>query len=206
MSDNINTWIPRVAVESYSGPREVGLQTSLFSDENKPKVFLLGEITDVTANDFITELLYLTQKGIPSVDIIINSDGGSCNAGLVIADTIEMLQTQGKIELSAYVCGKAASIAAVILSCIKKGKRFALPHSQILIHEPLVAGGISGFATSIKTSTEKIFEVKAVINKILAKNTDHTIEEINEATAFDNLMTVDQAIDFGIVDAIQAPF
>ncbi len=196
---------PSVLEEDYQGIREIDLNTKLFSDD-RPKIFLTGEVTDRMADDFVAELMYLKQAGIKGCDLIINSSGGSCSAGLVIADIIEEIKAKETMDISAYVCGLAASMAAVILCCIKKGNRFALPHSKVLIHEPLISGGMGGSATSIKSTAESILETKAVLNEILARNTGHSVEEINEATSFDNMMTAEQALEFGLIDAIKSPF
>jgi ATP-dependent Clp protease protease subunit len=110
---------------------------------------------------------------------------------------------QGCDRVIHMICtGMAASMAAVILAGGQKGQRYILRHSQVMIHEPLIANGVGGSATSIKNISESILETRRIINSILAKHTDKTIEEINEATGFDNLMNAEQAIAFGLCDAI----
>ena len=152
------------------------------------------------ANDFVSQMLYLVEKGEP-VEIYINSPGGSVNAGLVIYDMIQACAE--KIDIDLYCVGLAASMGAVILAGGKKGHRFILPHSKVMIHEPLLAGGLGGSATSIKKTADSILETKAVTNGILAKHTGKTMEEIDEATSFDNFMNAGEAVKFGICDKIR---
>lgn len=191
------TWTPSVEEESCNGVREVSLKTRHFSNG---KLFLTGEVNEEMANDFVSELLYLVKKGDP-VDIYINSPGGSVNAGLVIYDVIQACAD--KIEINMYCIGMAASMGAVILAGGQKGRRFILPHSRVMIHEPLIAGGMGGSATSIKKTADSILETKAITNGILAKHTGKAIEEIDEATSFDNYMNAQEAVEFGICDEIR---
>ncbi len=194
---HVTEWTPAVEVESANGIREVSLRTKHFSNG---KVFLTGEVTEEMANDFVSELLYLTDKGEP-IDIYINSPGGSVSAGLVIYDVIQACSE--KIEINLYCIGMAASMGAVILAGGKQGHRFILPHSKVMIHEPLISGGMGGSATTIKKTAESILETKAITNGILAKHTGKTVEEIDEATAYDNFMNAQEAIEFGLCDEIR---
>lgn len=194
---HVTEWTPSIEVETANGTREVLLKTKHFTNG---KLFLTGEVTDDMANNFVSELLYLTEKGQP-IDIYINSPGGSCNAGLVIYDVIQACSE--KIEINLYGVGMAASMGAVILASGKKGHRFILPHSKVMIHEPLISGGMGGSATTIKKTAESILETKAIMNEILAKHTGKTEQEIDEATAFDNFMNAQEAIEFGLVDEIR---
>ncbi len=200
MSDRItrtNEWIPAVEEESCNGVNVVPLRTRHFSNG---RLFLTGEVTEDMANDFVSQMLYLVEKGEP-VEIYINSPGGSVNAGLVIYDMIQACAE--KIDIDLYCVGLAASMGAVILAGGKKGHRFILPHSKVMIHEPLIAGGMGGSATSIKKTADSILETKAVTNGILAKHTGKTMEEIDEATSFDNFMNAEEAVKFGICDKIR---
>lgn len=200
MSDKIirtNEWIPAVEEESCNGVNVVPLRTRHFSNG---RLFLTGEVTEDMANDFVSQMLYLVEKGEP-VEIYINSPGGSVNAGLVIYDMIQACAE--KIDIDLYCVGLAASMGAVILAGGKKGHRFILPHSKVMIHEPLIAGGMGGSATSIKKTADSILETKAVTNGILAKHTGKTMEEIDEATSFDNFMNAEEAVKFGICDKIR---
>ncbi len=193
----MNNWVPCAMEETCNGIRETKLTTTLFNDG---KLFLVGEVNDEMANTFVSELLYLARKG-ESVDIYINSPGGSVNAGLVIYDVIQACAE--KIDINIYCIGLAASMGAVILAGGQKGHRFILPHSRVMIHEPLIAGGLGGSATSIKKTAESILETKAITNGLLALHTGKTIEEIDEATSFDNFMNAGDAVAFGLCDEIR---
>jgi len=197
---HVSEWTPAVEEESCNGTREIQLRTKHFTNG---KLFLTGEVTDEMANSFVSELLYLVDKGEP-VDIYINSPGGSVNAGLVIYDVIQSCAE--KIDINMYCIGMAASMGAVILAGGQKGRRFILPHSKVMIHEPLIAGGMGGSATSIKKTADSILETKAITNGILAQHTGKTIEEIDEATSFDNFMNAKEAVEFGLCDEIRNLF
>lgn len=189
-------WNPCIEEESCNGVREVQLFTKHFADR---KIFINGEVTEEMADDFVSKMLYLSRTKEP-IDIYLNTPGGSVNAGLVIYDIIQSCNK--KIPVNIYCTGMASSMGAVILAGGQKGKRFILPHSRVMIHEPLISGGMGGSATSIKKTAESILETKAITNGILAKHTGKTIEEIDEATSFDNFMNAEEAIEFGICDAI----
>ncbi len=163
------------------------------------KLFILGEITSETTGEFVQELLYL-QKERPKekIQLYINSPGGSVNAGLVIYDSLKGL----KQEYEIYCIGMAASMAAIILAGGQKGRRFILPHSKVMIHEPLIDGGVGGSATSIQRTAEPIMESKRVSVELLAADTGKKISEIEKAISFDNYMNAQEAIDFGICDKI----
>ena len=193
---HVTEWSPCVEEESSNGVREISLRTKHFTNG---KLFLTGEVTEEMSNNFVSELLYLAEKGEP-IDIYINSPGGSVNAGLVIYDVIQACTD--KVEINMYCIGMAASMGAVILAGGQKGRRFILPHSKVMIHEPLISGGMGGSATSIKKTADSILETKAITNGILAKHTGKTVEEIDEATSFDNFMNAEEAISFGICDEI----
>jgi ATP-dependent Clp protease protease subunit len=192
--DYMNTWFPAIEVESSNGIHDSLLLNRLLTER---KIFLHGEITDATANDFVTKMLYFAREKAP-VDIYLNSPGGSVNAGLVIYDLIQQCDFPVRI----YCTGMAASMGAVILAGGQEGARFILPHSKVMIHEPLLAGGVNGSASSIEKTAESILETKRVINELLARHSHKTVAEINEATAFDNYMNADEAIAFGLCDQI----
>ena len=209
MNNNINTivmqtegynfgrWIPAVQEENCDGVREFSLQTKHFTNR---KIFLNGTVDETMANNFVSEFLYLAQTDEP-IDIYINSPGGSVNAGLVIYDTIQACE--GKIPINMYCIGMAASMGAVILAGGQKGRRYILPHSKCMIHEPLMAGGAGGSATTIQKTAQSIMETKSIINGILAKHMEKTVKEINKMTAFDNYMNAEEAIKFGLCDEIR---
>lgn len=197
MNDYNMPWIPSVIEETSSGANQIMLRTKHFSDG---KMFITGKVTDQMANDFVLQLMYLCENK-KSVDIYINSPGGSVNAGLVMYDIIQACSK--KVEINMYCIGMAASMGAVILASGAKGHRYILPHSNVMIHEPLIYDGVGGSATSIKKTADSILETKAIINGILAKHTGRTVEEIDEATSFDNFMNADEAIEFGLCDEIR---
>lgn len=189
-----------VEVESYGGTRELSLWTKHFSNR---KLFLTGPVTSEMADMFVAELLYLSRSNEP-IDIYINSPGGSVNAGLVIYDVIQACE--GKIPIHMYCVGSASSMGAVILAGGQKGRRYILPHSKVMIHEPLIADGMGGSASTIKKTAESILETKEIINGIISKHTGKTIEEVDEATSFDNFMNAEEAIAFGLCDEIKSLF
>lgn len=193
-------WRPAVIEETCHGTMPVDLLTKHLSER---KLFLTGEVTEEMADGFVSELLYLAQENRP-VDIYINSPGGSVDAGLVIYDIIQACQN--RIPINMYCTGMAASMGAVILAGGQKGRRYILPHSRVMIHEPLIAGGMGGSASSIKKTADSILETKAIINGILAEHTGKSVEEIDRATSFDNFLNAEEAIDFGLCDEIRSIF
>lgn len=202
-SDYFVRWNPTVQEDTCNGPHEVQLLTKHFTNR---KIFITGEVTEEMANDFVVKMLYLCQSDEP-IDIYLNSPGGSVNAGLVIYDVLQDCSREDhQIPINIYCIGMAASMGAVILAGGQKGRRFILPHSKVMIHEPLIAGGMGGSATSIKKTAESILETKAITNGILAKHTGKTLEEIDEATSFDNFMNAEEAIAFGLCDSISQLF
>lgn len=196
-SEGINTWIPTIEDESFNGRQTIYLQTRQFSER---KLFINGTVTDEMANNFVATMMYLAKTNEP-IDIYLNSPGGSVNAGLVIYDLIQ--ECEGKIPVNIYCTGMGASMGAVILAGGQKGRRFILPHSKVMIHEPLITGGVGGSASSIKKTADSILDTRELINEILVKHTGKTKEEIEEATSFDNFMTAQEAIEFGLCDEIK---
>ena len=191
----MNNWRPSVEVESAHGTREVSLYTRHLMNR---RIFISGEIDSDSADSFLSQLIYLEQEGEDPVTIYINSPGGEVNAGLMMYDAI-----RGSRQKITMVCtGHACSMAAVLLAGGQKGRRLILPHSKVMIHEPLLGNGVGGSATSIRNISDSIMETKAIVNGILSEHTGKTIEEINEATAFDNYMNAKEAIEFGICDKI----
>lgn len=188
-------WIPTIEVEGVNGTREVSLYTRHLTNRN---IFLNGEINADMANFFVTQLLYLEETPDEPVNIYINSPGGEVNAGLLIYDAIQ----GSKLEINMICTGLAASMSAVLLAGGQRGSRYILRHSKVMIHEPLLANGVGGSATSIRKISESIIETRELVNGILAKHTGRTVEEINEATSFDNYMSAEEAIAFGLCDRI----
>ena len=185
---------PCIEVESSYGTREVALSTRHLMNRN---IFILGEINSNMANRVLSELMYLSEENAP-INIFINSPGGEVNAGLMIYDLIQ----DAKMPINMICTGIAASMAAILLAGGQKGRRFILPHSKVMIHEPLISGGLGGSATSIKNISESIMETRTICNGILSKHTGKTVEEIDKAIAFDNYMNAQETIAFGICDKI----
>lgn len=190
----MNNWVPSIEVESVHGTREVSLTTRHLMNRN---IFLNGEINSEMADDFLSQMIYLEEKKEP-ITIYIDSPGGEVNAGLVIYDAIQ----GSNLEINMVCTGMAASMAAVILAGGQKGRRYILPHSKVMIHEPLISNGVGGSATSIKNISDSILKTREMINNILAEHTDKSLEEINKATDHDNYMDAEEAIAFGICDKI----
>lgn len=188
-------WVPSVEVESANGTREVALTTRHLMNRN---IFINGEINSQSANDFLSQLLYLTRESEEELNIYINSPGGEVNAGLMMYDLIQ----DTEVPMNIICTGIAASMAAVLLAGGQKGRRFILPHSKTMIHEPLISGGVGGSATSIRNISESILETRRIVNGILSEHTGKEITEIDEATSFDNYMNAEKSVEFGICDAI----
>lgn len=159
-------------------------------------VFISGEINDDLANSVIAELLYLDSVEKKDIYLYINSPGGSITSGMAIYDTMNYINS----DVSTISIGIAASMAAFLLSCGKKGKRYALPNSEIMIHQPL--GGVEGRAIDIKIGAERIIKLKKKLNKILAENTKKSLKKINKDTEIDYFMTSKEALEYGIIDKV----
>ena len=196
---NSNNMLPKsVIVEECRGSRDTDIITQQFKNG---RLFLVGPIDHRMAVDFISAMLVLAEEK-KDAEIIIDSPGGEISAGLMIYDVLRSY----KYKITMYCTGLAASMAAFILAAGQKGRRFILPHSQVMIHEPLISSGFGGSATSIEKSAQGILETKAVLNKILAEHTGRSVNEINKATQDDNFMTSEEAVKFGICDEIRSIF
>ncbi len=186
---------PSIEVESANGVREVLLTTHHLM---KRVIFLDGEIDEVMANEFLSQMLYLREDPTKPVNIYINSSGGEINSGMVIYDIIRGCD----MKLNIICTGKASSMAAVILAGGQAGRRYIYEHSRVMIHEPLISGGVGGSATSIKRIADSIIETRGMVNELIAKHTGKSIEEIDEATSFDNYMNASEAVEFGLCDKV----
>lgn len=185
--------IPMIVDKEIGGERSY----DIFSRLLKNRIILLsGEIDDILANTVVAELLYLDSLSHEDISIYINSPGGNVTSGFAIYDTMNFI----KSEVSTICLGMAASMAAFLLSSGKEGKRYALPNSEVMIHQPL--GGASGQATEIKIAAEHILKTKKKLNEILAKNTGKSIKQIENDTDRDNYLTANDAKDYGLVDKI----
>lgn len=189
-------WTPAISEESVYGTREIAIQTRNLTDG---KVFLTGIITEDTANEFVSQMMYLNKEK-KSVTIYINSQGGSVTAGLSIYDALQAFE--GEVNLCCY--GLAASMAAIILASGKPGHRFITPHGKTMIHEPVLTGKVGGSASTIEETAKNMLETKNLLNKILAKHTGKTVEEIEESTKFDNFMDAEKSIAFGLCDGMHS--
>ena len=186
-------FIPTIIEKNFDGEKAYDLYSRLLTDRI---IFLTGEITDDTANIIISELLYLDSLSHDDIYIYINSPGGSVTSGMAIFDTINFI----KSDVVTTVIGIAASMAAFLLASGTKGKRYALPNAEVMIHQPL--GGASGQATEIKIAAERILKLKKKLNTILANLTNNSLKKITKDTERDNYMTSKEALDYGIIDKI----
>ena len=188
-------WTPCIEIATAAGVREVRLQSRLLG---AGKILLNGEITAPLADEVIAQLLYLKGEGIDPV-LFINSNGGSVNAGLAICDALRAYPG----PVSMLVTGMAASMAAVIFSNGTKGRRFVLPHAEVMIHQPLIGDCPGGNAGEIRRRSQSLLKTRDVLSGILAENTGHTLEEVNERIEYgDYSMTGPEAVEFGIADAV----
>ena len=194
--DYIMALVPMVVQQTNHGERSYDIYSRLL---NERIIFLADEVNDVTASLVVAQLLYLESED-PDADIslYINSPGGSVTAGLAIYDTMNFI----KCDVSTICIGMAASMGAFLLSSGAKGKRLALPNSEIMIHQP--SGGSQGQATDIKIQAEHILKIKDRLNQILAENTGKPIETIAADTERDNFMSAEEALNYGLIDKVIA--
>ncbi len=186
--------VPYVIEQTNRGERSYDIFSRLLNDRI---IVLSDEVNDATASLVVAQLLYLEgQDSEKDISLYINSPGGSVTAGMAIYDTMQYI----KCDVSTICIGLAASMGAFLLSSGAKGKRFALPHSEIMIHQP--SGGAQGQATDIKIVADHILRTKQTLNKILAENTGKSIEEIARDTERDNFMTAEEALKYGLVDKV----
>lgn len=185
--------IPTIIEKKYNKDYAYDLYSRLLEDRI---IFIGGEITDSSANIIIGELLYLDSLNNDDISIYINSPGGSVTAGLAIYDTMNFI----KSNVCTICIGMAASMGAFLLSSGTKGMRYALPNSEIMIHQPL--GGAQGQATEIKIAAEHILKIKDKLNRILSINTKQDIKTIENDTDRDNFMSSKEALNYGLIDKI----
>lgn len=185
--------VPMVVERENSSERSY----DIFSRLLKERIILIsGEINDSLASNVVAELLYLDSLNHDDISIYINSPGGSVTSGMAIYDTMNFISS----DVSTICIGMAASMGAFLLSSGTIGKRFCLPNSEVMIHQPL--GGAEGQATEIKIAAEHILKLRDKLNHILSKNTNQTIEVIEKDTERDNFMSADESLAYGLIDQI----
>ncbi len=186
--------IPVVVEQTDRGERSYDIYSKLLEERI---IFITGEINDVVANTVVAQLLYLEAKDSgKDINIYINSPGGSVSAGLAIYDTMNFV----KCDVSTICIGLAASMGAFLLSGGTKGKRYALPSSEIMIHQPL--GGAQGQASDIEIQANHIMNIKRKLNSIIAENTGKPLEQVEKDTDRDNYLTAEEALEYGLIDKI----
>ena len=186
--------VPMVVDQTSRGERSFDIYSRLLQDR---VIFLSDEVNDVTASLVVAQLLFLESQD-PDKDIVlyINSPGGSITAGMAIFDTMNYI----KCDVSTVCIGMAASMGAFLLAAGAKGKRLALPNSEIMIHQPL--GGMQGQATDIKIHADRIIRMRRTLNEILAKQTGRPVEEIERDTERDNFLSAEEAKAYGLIDEV----
>lgn len=191
-----NTLIPTVIEQSGRGERAFDIYSRLLKERI---IFLVGPVNDHTANLVVAQLLFLESEN-PDKDIYfyINSPGGSVTAGLSIYDTMKFI----KPDVQTLCLGQAASMGAFLLSVGTKGKRFALPNSRVMIHQPLISGGLGGQASDIEIHARELLKLKEKLNQILAEHTGKSLEQIERDTDRDNFMSAQEAADYGLIDKV----
>ncbi|MDC7718828.1 ATP-dependent Clp endopeptidase proteolytic subunit ClpP [Vogesella sp. DC21W] len=189
--------VPMVVEQSGRGERAYDIFSRLLKERI---VFLVGPVTDESANLVVAQLLFLESEN-PDKDIYlyINSPGGSITAGMSIYDTMNFI----KPDVSTLCIGQAASMGAFLLSAGTKGKRYALPNSRVMIHQPLLyGGGLSGQVTDIEIHARELVKTKAHMNELLAKHTGQTMEQVQADTERDNFMSAEQSREYGLIDKV----
>lgn len=186
--------VPTVIEQSSRGERAYDIYSRLLKDRI---IMLSGPIEDNMANSIVAQLLFLdAQDSNKDIYLYINSPGGVVTSGMAIYDTMNFI----KSDVQTIVIGMAASMASVLVSSGAKGKRFGLPHSTVMIHQP--SGGAQGQQTEIQIAAEEILKTRKMINEILAKNSGQTFEKVEQDTERDNYMSAQEAVDYGLLDKI----
>ncbi|WP_295848532.1 ATP-dependent Clp endopeptidase proteolytic subunit ClpP [uncultured Neisseria sp.] len=197
MSFDFNNYlVPTVIEQSGRGERAFDIYSRLLKERI---IFLIGPVTDESANLVVAQLLFLESEN-PDKDIFfyINSPGGSVTAGMSIYDTMNFI----KPHVSTLCLGQAASMGAFLLSAGEKGKRFALPNSRIMIHQPLISGGLAGQASDIEIHAKELLKIKEKLNRLLAKHCDRDLADLERDTDRDNYMSADEAKEYGLIDQV----
>ena len=190
----MSSLIPMVVEQTSRGERSYDIYSRLLKDRI---IFIDGEITDDTASLVVAQLLFLeSEDPDKDINIYINSPGGIITAGMAIYDTMNYI----KPDVCTICVGMAASMAAFLLSSGTKGKRYALPNSEVMIHQPL--GGAQGQASDIKIAADRILRMRDKLNQILARNTGQSLEKISKDTDRDNFLSAQEALEYGLIDKV----
>lgn len=191
-----NYLVPTVIEQSGRGERAFDIYSRLLKERI---IFLVGPVNDQTANLVVAQLLFLESEN-PDKDIFlyINSPGGSVSAGMSIYDTMNFI----KPDVSTLCLGQAASMGAFLLSAGAEGKRFALPNSRVMIHQPLISGGLGGQASDIEIHAKELLKLKAKLNQLLAEHCGRTLDELERDTDRDNFMSAEEAQAYGLIDQV----
>ncbi len=188
--------VPNVIEQTSHGERFYDIFSRLLNDRI---IVLSDEVNDATASIVVAQLLFLeSQDAEKDIYLYINSPGGSITAGMAIYDTMQYV----KCDVSTICVGMAASMGAVLLAGGAKGKRIALPHSEVMIHQPLIGGGLSGQCTDIKIHSDHMVKTREKLNKILSDCTGQPLDVIERDTERDNYMTAEEAVSYGIIDKV----
>ena len=191
-----NLLIPMVVEQTGRGERSYDIYSRLLKER---VIFLVGPVNDASANLVVAQMLFLEAEN-PDQDIhlYINSPGGSVTAGMSVYDTMKFI----KPDVSTLCLGQAASMGAMLLTAGAKGKRFALPHSRVMIHQPLINGGLGGQASDIEIHARELLKMKATLNELLAKHSGQPLEKIERDTDRDNFMSAEEAAAYGLIDHV----
>ena len=188
--------VPMVVEQTARGERAYDIYSRLLKDR---LIFIVGNVEDHMANLIVAQLLYLeSENADKDIHLYINSPGGSVTAGLSVYDTMQFINC----DVSTICCGQAASMGALLMAGGAKGKRFALPHSRIMVHQP--SAGFQGQATDISIHAKEVLALKSRLNEIMAKHTGQPIKKIEQDLERDNFMSASEALEYGLVDTVLA--
>ena len=191
-----NSLVPYVIEQTSKGERSYDIFSRLLKDRI---IFLSEDVNHVTASLVIAQMLFLeSEDPDKEISFYINSPGGSITDGMAIVDTMNYI----KCPVSTICIGLAASMGSVLLACGAKGKRYATPNSEILIHQPLISGGLSGQTTEIKIHADHMVKTREKLNKLLSEKTGQSLEQIEKDTERDHYMTAEEALQYGLIDEI----
>jgi len=194
MSAQAQNLVPMVVEQTARGERAYDIYSRLLKDR---LIFIVGPVEDHMANLIVAQLLYLeSENADKDIHLYINSPGGTVTSGLSIYDTMQFINC----DVSTICCGQAASMGALLLAGGSKGKRFALPHSRIMVHQP--SAGYQGQATDISIHAKETLELKARLNEIMAKHTGQSIERIEQDLERDNFKSAAEALEYGLIDTV----